>query len=139
MRRRSRTWPRSPTTRRPASIWSGTGTASGFACCASRATTSRTLRSNPLRGPGFERHDETGTRRVVLSDAMWRARFAGDPSIVGATIQLSGESYEVAGIAPRGLDDPIVGNVDAWIPYNLAGDTNEENNSLSAVGRLRTE
>ena len=25
----------------------------------------------------------------------------------------------------------------AWIPYNLAGDTYEENNSLTAIGRLR--
>ena len=96
-----------------------------------------TLRSHPVRGPGFERLDEAGTKRVVLSDALWRTRFAGDPSLVGGAIQLSGESYEVAGIAPAGLDDPIAGNVDAWVPYSLAKDTDEENNSLSAVGRLR--
>jgi putative ABC transport system permease protein len=97
----------------------------------------RTLRSNPLRGPGFDRSDDAGARRVVLSDRLWRARFTGDPSVIASTIQLSGEPYVVVGIAPPGFQDPIAGQVDAWLPYVLAGDTDGENNSLSAVGRLR--
>jgi hypothetical protein len=36
------------------------------------------------------------------------------------------------------FEDPIAGDVDAWVPYNLAGDTDPENNSLSAVGRLKS-
>ena len=107
-------------TPRSASIWSWTGRRSGSACCGSRATTSHTLRSGPLRGPGFDRGDEIGTRRVVLSDALWRTRFGSDPSVVGSTIQLSAEPYEVAGIAPQGFEDPIAGDVDAWLPYDLA-------------------
>ena len=98
----------------------------------------QTLRSGSLRGPGFERADESGTRRVVLSGALWRTRFASDPSVLGATLQLSGEAYEVVGIAPADFEDPIAGAADAWIPYALARDTYEENNSLSAVGRLRS-
>ena len=47
----------------------------------------RTLRAEPFRGPGFEIEDEAGepgddrigARRVVLSDAVWRARFNSDP------------------------------------------------------------
>jgi predicted permease len=96
-----------------------------------------TLRSGLLHGPGFERPDEVGTRRVVVSSNLWRSGFGGHPSIIGSTIQLSGEPYEVVGIAPEGFDDPIIGAVDAWFPYNLARDTDADNNSLSAVGRLR--
>ena len=96
-----------------------------------------TLRAGPLRGVGFDPNDEVGTRRVILSDALWRARFNADASIVGRSIQLSGELYEVAGIAPRGFRDPIAGDMDAWLPYGLARDTDAENNSLSAIGRLR--
>ena len=33
--------------------------------------------------------------------------------------------------------DPIAPGVSAWIPYDLVSDTSEENNSLSAIGRLR--
>ena len=82
--------------------------------------------------------DEVGTRRVVLSNGLWRSAFGGESSIVGSTIQLSGEPYEVVGIAPEGFEDPIAGDVDAWVPYALARDTDAENNSLSAVGRLRS-
>ena len=97
----------------------------------------QTLRFGALRGPGFDRADEIGTRRVVLGDALWRARFNADSSIVGSTIRLSGEPYEVVGIAPERFGDPIAGEFDAWLPYNLTGDTYEENNSLTAVARLR--
>ena len=100
-----------------------------------------TLRSTPSLGPGFDRRDEAGTRRVVLSDGLWRTRFAGDVSVVGSVIQLSAEPYEVAGIAPPGFEDPIAGSVDAWVPYSLARDLTrvsaEENNAVSAIGRLR--
>ena len=98
----------------------------------------QTLRSGALRGPGFDRGDEIGTRRVVLSDALWRARFNGDSSIVGSTIRLSGEPYEVVGIAPERFGDPIAGEFDAWLAYALARDTNEQNNSLTVVARLRS-
>jgi putative ABC transport system permease protein len=97
----------------------------------------QTLRAGPLRGPGFERGDETGANRVVLSDALWRAKFNGDLSVIGASVYLSGEPYDIVGIAPEHFEDPIAGRFDAWLPYNLAGDTNEQNNSLTAVARLR--
>ena len=97
----------------------------------------QTLRSGALRGPGFDRGDEAGIRRVVLSHVLWRARFDAGASVIGSTIQLSGEPYEVVGIAPQGFEDPVAGEIDAWLPYRLARDTDPENNSLSAVGRLR--
>ena len=43
----------------------------------------------------------------------------------------------MAGIASSDFEDPIAPDVAAWIPYDLAGDTYEENNSLTAIGRLR--
>jgi predicted permease len=106
----------------------------------------RTLRAGPFHGRGFQIEDESGTsgdnsigvRRVVLSDAVWRTRFNGDPSIVGGIVRLSAEPYEVAGIAPAGFEDPIAGAVDAWLPYNLKGDTETQNYGLTVVGRLRT-
>ena len=44
----------------------------------------------------------------------------------------------MAGIAPAGFQDPIAGAIDAWLPYDLDGDTLSENNSLAVFGRLRT-
>jgi hypothetical protein len=62
-----------------------------------------TLRSAPTLGRGFDTGDESGARRVVLSDAVWRRVFGGDRSIVGTTIRLSAEPYEVAGDRPPRL------------------------------------
>src|SRR4051812_10191405 len=36
--------------------------------------------------------DDNGQRAVVLSDALWRRRFAGDPAIVGRAIVLNSEA-----------------------------------------------
>src|SRR5688572_19572417 len=104
-----------------------------------------TLRSPLSRGAGFERGDEIGTRRgsvvgssrLVLSNDLWKSAFRGDPSVIGSTIQVSGEPFEVIGVAAEGFEDPLVGEVEAWVPYDLARDNNPENNSLSAVGRLK--
>jgi predicted permease len=107
----------------------------------------RTLRADPFRGPGFAIDDETapfdrqnssGAARVVLSEAIWRARFNANPALIGTTIRLSAEPYEVAGIAPAGFQDPIAGAVDAWLPYDLERDTLPQNNSLAVFGRMRT-
>jgi putative ABC transport system permease protein len=95
------------------------------------------LRAHPRLGRDFDRDDETGTHRIVLSDAAWRTHFGGDPAIAGASIRLSGELYEVAGVAPPDFEDPIAPDVAAWIPYELAKDTDEQNTSLTAIGRLR--
>ena len=96
----------------------------------------QTLRA-AVRGPGFERADESGTLRVVISHAFWRSRLNSDPGVVGTAIQLSGRPHEVVGIAPEGFEDPIGGRFDAWLPYGLAGDTHEQNNSLTVMARLR--
>jgi len=98
--------------------------------------------------PEFETHLELLVDRYIrsgmtpddarASDAVWRARFSSDPSVVGTTIHLSAEPYEIAGIAPAGFEDPVVGAMDAWLPYDLEADTFSENNSLWVFGRLRT-
>lgn len=96
-----------------------------------------TLRAQPRLGRGFDRDDETGARSIVISDSVWHARFGGDPAIVGTTLHLNAEPYQVSGVAPPGFEDPVDPNVEAWLPYDLAGDTFEENYGLSAIGRLR--
>ena len=90
-------------------------------------------------GRGFSRDDEAGagTQRVILSDSVWRAHFAADPAVVGSTVRLSAEAYEIAGVAAPGFVDPFAPDVALWVPYPLARDTYEENYSLTAIGRLR--
>ncbi|MEO7144276.1 MAG: ABC transporter permease [Bryobacteraceae bacterium] len=43
---------------------------------------------------------------VILTDALWRSRFAADPSVLGRAIQVNGEPHTVVGVMPRGLHLP---------------------------------
>ncbi len=43
---------------------------------------------------------------VVLGDALWKRRFAGDPSILGRTLMLNNAPYTVIGVMPPGFRFP---------------------------------
>jgi predicted permease len=40
---------------------------------------------------------------IVLSDAVWRDAFGADPHILGRVVKMSGQSYAVIGVMPRGF------------------------------------
>jgi len=79
------------------------------------------LRIRPALGRAFTAENEVeGRHRVaVLSDALWRRRFGGDPSIIGRAIPLEGGSFEVAGVLPPELTYPVGAPraTDLWVPY----------------------
>src|SRR5262249_10311518 len=59
----------------------------------------------PALGRGFAPEEETpgADRVVVISDALWRRRYAADPNLVGQTIELNGQGHVVVGIAAPSL------------------------------------
>jgi predicted permease len=62
----------------------------------------RTLGVQPAEGRDFLAGEELPghSNVVILADSLWRTRFAADPSIVGRTIELSGEPNLVIGVMP---------------------------------------
>jgi len=71
----------------------------------------------PAVGRSFLPEEEQvgGDDRVVILDyGYWQRRFAGDERIVGRQIQLSGQPYQVVGIAPKGFR--IERDVDLYAP-----------------------
>ena len=55
----------------------------------------------PQLGRTFtDAEDEPGHHVVVISDALWRRRFAADPGAIGQTLRVNGEPYEVVGVMP---------------------------------------
>jgi predicted permease len=61
-------------------------------------------------------------RVLVLSHAFWQRQFAGDPAVVGTTLTIGGEPYEVLGVMPRGFLYPA-GDVEVWVPYSTIPDS----------------
>jgi putative ABC transport system permease protein len=74
---------------------------------------------------------------VILSDALWRHRFAANRDIVGHQITLNKQAFTVVGVMPNGFHFPQA--IDLWQPLAL---TNAEKNDRSAhdfvvYGRLK--
>jgi predicted permease len=61
----------------------------------------------PQIGVGFTPDlDVDGSRAVLLSHDHWQSNFGGDPRIVGRTIELNGQPYQVRGVLPAGFEFP---------------------------------
>ncbi len=55
----------------------------------------------PLYGRAFTSADmQPGTRSVILSNALWKDRFAADPAVIGRTITLDAQSHTIIGVMP---------------------------------------
>lgn len=63
------------------------------------------------------RPDDDGSLRVVLSHALWITRFGGDPDVVGRTLTLDGDPFEVVGVAPAKLEAPFDADVLGAFPW----------------------
>jgi predicted permease len=62
----------------------------------------------PELGRGFTPDEEkAGTKVVLISHALWRTQFGGDPAIVGRGIRLSGDLYTVIGVMPPSFRFPV--------------------------------
>lgn len=67
--------------------------------------------------------DEAGAGQsfvAVISDHLWRRRFASDPQIVGRAAGINGHSFTIVGVAPpefRGASSGL--SIDLWVPVTM--------------------
>ncbi|HEX6694452.1 MAG TPA: ABC transporter permease, partial [Longimicrobiales bacterium] len=87
-----------------------------------------------------EEHRDGANRVVVISDALWRAQYGGDPRIVGNSVQLNDESFTVVGVMPREMRYPT-STVQAWTPLTVIPEQGIPRirfaRWINMVGRLR--
>jgi len=108
------------------SIWGTFATANFFSVLGANAALGRTFAADEDQ-PG---HDGV----VVISDALWRSAFGGDPAIIGKSVRLDGESHIVIGVMAAGFAFPAA--LDVWVPQGVV--LNPHNSwLLNVVGRLR--
>lgn len=105
----------------------------------------RTLGVTPAIGRDFQPADDVfnGPKVVILSNGLWRRRFAGDRSIIGRDIRFDDNNYTVIGVMPADFDNVLAPSAEAWSPlqYNTgnAGSpwTREWGHHLRMIGRLK--
>ena len=101
------------------------------------------LGASPIVGRDFEPSDDRfhGPNVVILGNALWRRRFAGDRTIVGREITLDDTLYTVIGVMPDGFENVLAPSAALWAPLqydaSLPAQGKEWGHHLSTVGRLR--
>jgi putative ABC transport system permease protein len=67
----------------------------------------------PVAGRTFVPSDETPqSSAAVISEAFWRSRFGGDPTVIGRRIRLDGMPFTVVGVVPRNAQ--LLGATSIW-------------------------
>jgi putative ABC transport system permease protein len=104
----------------------------------------RTLGVTPTLGRDFQAADDrpNGPRVAILSDRLWRRRFAADRSIVGRQIRLDDNLFTVIGVMPATFEDVLEPSVELWtsLQYDpsLPADGREWGHHLRMIGRLQS-
>ena len=96
-----------------------------------------------LFGPGFPTESEIVSRgnMAVLSYGFWQSQFAGDRNIIGQTIELGGEKFEVVGVTPKTFRFLYDSPVDVILPLVLGpqelSDKQRSVRDLNTLGRMK--
>ncbi|HEY7500212.1 MAG TPA: ABC transporter permease [Vicinamibacterales bacterium] len=108
------------------------------------ANTFSTLGVRPLVGRTFTAQEDLpqGPRVVVLGFGLWNRRYSGDSAIVGRSILINGNSFEVVGVMPPGFVLPTDFQnpepTQLWIPLQMdPASTDHGSHGLYAAARLK--
>jgi predicted permease len=96
----------------------------------------------PLLGREFTPDEELfgGPHAALISEALWRRRFAGQPNAVGRPLRVNDTQYTVVGVLPSSFRVPMTNtDVEVWVPAALPKDIldNRDTRFYQAVARLK--
>ncbi len=93
-----------------------------------------------MRGRGFTIEEDLpkGPKVAVISEGLWRRRFAEDANILGRTINLGGDPHLIVGIVGSSFDFREFGRPpDVWVPFQLDPNSPDQGHYFQAAGRLK--
>jgi putative ABC transport system permease protein len=94
-----------------------------------------------IRGRGFAAEEDMpkGSRVALISEGLWRRRFAEDPNILGKTIGLGGDPHLVVGVIGSSFDFREFGPApDVWTPFQIDPNSPDQGHYFQAAGRLKS-
>jgi len=103
----------------------------------------RLMRVPPVIGRAFTDQDgEVGNdQKVILSYALWKSEFGGDPQAIGRQIRVDGTPRTIVGVMPAGFLSYESPAVMLWAPLAFTpaqkSDENRHSNNYNHVGRLK--
>ena len=80
------------------------------------------LRIRPILGRVFTPEENQYGKHFVaaISEGLWRTRFASDPDVIGRTLRINGESYQIVGVMPQVVPtwmDHTAVPIGVWTPF----------------------
>jgi putative ABC transport system permease protein len=92
---------------------------------------------HPAIGRDFtdEEDSPTGERVAILSDGLWRSRFAADPAVLGGTVSINGIDYTAIGVMPPAFW--YGDRVDLLVPMRTNPASREEGHNYTVLARLK--
>lgn len=94
----------------------------------------------PALGRGF-RAEEDGTSGgavFLISDGLWRRRFASNANVIGKAFRIDGQSAILIGVMPPGFQYPD--KCEVWLPLSILGNdgrTDRQSHQFWSLGLLR--
>lgn len=100
----------------------------------------KVLGIRPETGRAFLPEEETYGRHrvVVLSHALWASRFGGAANVIGQTVRVDSEEYEIVGILPAWAnDDRVIRRTALFRPlaFPAAEHVSRTNQAVGIIGR----
>jgi predicted permease len=86
------------------------------------------LGARPALGRMIEARIDEGKNQVLailISDGLWRRRFAADPGVIGRSVRVNNLTMQIAGVLPAGFRlflPPSINaleQIDVWFPYGI--------------------
>jgi predicted permease len=107
------------------------------------------LRAQPQLGRAFDpQYNSPGfIPEILISDALWKRNFGGDPNILEKSVRMDTDLYRIVGVMPRGFDSPgrtaEERNIEIWAATSFYGPplpdqpARNRRNLPAAIARLK--
>ncbi len=101
----------------------------------------------PELGRGFVLDEEKrGSNVILISHALWQSQFGSDRSVIGRSVNLSGQRFTIIGVMPASFRFPVnEPEIGLWTTLSVDNDpmdphpatSNRGSHFLNAIGRLK--